>query len=264
VSAVLGGRIEQLPLVGAAGISGGAIQLDPVIGLFGLVVMHEDGFLSSPTNREAIALAIDREHLIDDFSVGGWVSTSRIVARGTDGDAGTIGERWSDVPMARRRALAAGVVSRWQKAQSGSVHLRIAMPAGPGVDKVFGRIASDLKQVGLVAERVGEGAPADLKLIDAVARYPRAAWFLNQLSCTALRGPCSAKADQRAADALIAPDAASRAALLAEAEAELTAANIYVPFGQPIRWSLVGGEVTGFAANRLGYHPLMPMALRPK
>ena len=59
-------------------------------------------------------------------------------------------------------------------------------------------------------------------------------------------------------------DPASRAALLARAEAKLTDANVFIPFGPPIRWSLVRGDTSGFVANRLAYHPLMPLALRPK
>jgi hypothetical protein len=55
-----------------------------------------------------------------------------------------------------------------------------------------------------------------------------------------------------------------RANLLGDAEATLTKANVFIPFGAPIRWSLVRGDATGFAVNRWNIHPLMPMALRPK
>ena len=51
---------------------------------------------------------------------------------------------------------------------------------------------------------------------------------------------------------------------LADAEAELTKANVYIPFGAPIRWAMVRGDVAGFAANRWNVHPLMPLAQRPK
>ena len=57
---------------------------------------------------------------------------------------------------------------------------------------------------------------------------------------------------------------AERSALLAEAEAELTAANVFIPFGPPIRWSLVRGDVNGFATNPWGWHPLMPLARLPR
>jgi oligopeptide transport system substrate-binding protein len=138
------------------------------------------------------------------------------------------------------------------------------LPAGPGSDLLFERIAADFKAIGLGSRRVSLAAKADLKLIDSVARVARAPWFLNQLSCGSARGLCSSVADRLAAEARAEPDPALRAELLSNAEAELTRANSYLPLGVPIRWSLVGGDATGIEINRWNVHPLMPMALRPK
>jgi ABC-type transport system substrate-binding protein len=264
VNAVLGGRIEHFPLVDAAGLSRGAIQLDPVTGLFGLAVVHDDGFLSEPANREAIAMAIDRDGLIAALGLGGWTATSRIVATGVADDAGGIGERWSDMDLAERQSVAAARVTRWRGGKSDAVTLRLAMPPGPGADILFARLSGDLAKAGLVAQRVGPGDAADLRLVDSVARYARVSWFLNQLHCSSQRNLCSVEADDLAAEASATPDPASRTALYARAEAMLTEANVFIPFGPPIRWSLVRGDTTGFVANRLAYHPLMPLALRPK
>ena len=60
------------------------------------------------------------------------------------------------------------------------------------------------------------------------------------------------------ADALVArvdrPDRSrvAKAALLAEAEAELTLANVYIPFGSPLRFSLVRGDVDGLRGQPVG------------
>ena len=54
-------------------------------GLFGLAVVHDDGFLADPANREAIALAIDRQGMIAALGLGGWTATNRIVASGIKG-----------------------------------------------------------------------------------------------------------------------------------------------------------------------------------
>ena len=258
--AVLGGRIEQFPRASATGFTRGAIRMDAVLGLFGLLVVRDEGFLATRENREAVAMAIDRDALAGAFGLSGWIATTRIVTPGTPGDTGTVGERWSDLSLAERREEASARVRRY----SGPVELRIAMPRGPGADLLFARIEADLGSVGIKVLRVNEGAASDLRLYDAVARYPRATWFFNQLSCAALAGPCSPPADTRAGQARAAPDAASRSALLAEAEAELAAANVFIPFGPPVRWSLVGGDLTGFSVNRWGFHPLMPMAMLPK
>ena len=142
--------------------------------------------------------------------------------------------------------------------------MRIALPATPGGTIIFDRLRADLGAIRLTAVRVKESESADLRLFDAVARYGRVAWFLNQLSCAAGRPVCSAQGDARLAEALVAPDAQARAALLAEAEAEITAANGFIPFARPLRWSLVRGDITGFATNPWGLHPLLPLALAPR
>ena len=65
------------------------------------------------------------------------------------------------------------------------------------------------------------------------------------------------------AEALRTPDGQTRADLLAEAEAALIDANVYIPLGSPVRWSLVRGQIDGFVENQWNLHPLFPMAQRP-
>lgn len=301
VDIVMGGEIQDFPLTGSVGILRGTIQVDPVVGLFGLQVMNDRGFLADPSNREALAMAIDRDALIAPFSLGGWAATTRIVSPGLEGDLDTIGERWGNQSIEERRAIATARVRRWEgnpapaavapvaepqsvsplraarkifqrgpKARAPAAlaerapRLSIWLPTGPGSDTLFDRLASDMAAIGLRLTRAPQEAGADLALVDDVARYPRAAWFLNRLSCRARTGICSAEADARAAEAGAAQTPEQRAALLAEAEAELTAANVFIPFGTPIRWSLVRGSVDGFAPNTWGWHPLMPLAWVPK
>ena len=280
VDLVLGGRIEDFVLTRSVGILRGTIQLDPVIGLFGLQVMNDKGFLADPANREALAMAIDREALIAPFGVGGWVPTTRIVTPSLDGDLGTIGERWAAQSLEERRRIAAARVAAWRPDDAGGageearesgaavppagVRLRIWLPEGEGSRTLLARLAGDFGTIGVTVERIAEAKAADLMLVDDVARYPRAAWFLNRLSCAARRGLCSLEADARVTEAAKTNSVPERAALLTEAEAELTTANVFIPFGTPIRWSLVRGSVDGFAANAWGWHPLMPLARLPK
>lgn len=261
---VLGGQLEDFPRLDAKGVSRGAIRLDPVGGLFGLSVMETKGFLALPENREALALALDREALAAVLNIAGWTTTTRVINPGLAGDDGTVSERWPGVAIRERRARAAARVAQWTAGNGPVRPLRIALPAGPGSDLLFARLSEDFQAIGLATRQVGANAPADLRLVDRVASYARAPWFLNQLSCAALRGPCSASADRFASLARAELDPAKRAGLLSEAEAELTKANVYIPLGVPIRWSLVAGSVTGFATNRLGAHPLMPLAIRPR
>lgn len=278
VDLVLGGRVQDFPLTRSVGILRGTIQLDPVIGLFGLQVMNDRGFLADPANREALAMAIDRGKLIGSFGLGGWSPTTRIVTPGLDGDLGTIGERWSEQSIEERRAIAAARVRQWrvrpagENARTGASPgappagpaLKIWLPEGEGSKILFTNLSSDLAQIGVSLERTEEGDDADLLLLDDIARYPRAVWYLNRLACSSTEGLCSEEADARVKEAASAPTPAERSALLTEAEAELTAANVFIPFGPPIRWSLVRGSVSGFATNAWGWHPLMPLAWLPK
>lgn len=269
VDMVMGGTFADFPLTSLLGFARGAVTPDPVIGLFGLSVTRAEGFLATPENREAVAMAIDRQALADDMGISGWLVLNRIVAPGMEGDFGSIGERWADLALPDRQAEAAARVGRWRRGTGGAApRLRIALPSGKGADLVFARLASDLRRAGFTVERVALHAEAELRLIDAVARYPRAPWFLGQLSCAAQRrsgrGLCSEAADGLAAQARSAPDQASRSALLAQAEIELTKANVYIPLAMPLRWSLVRGAAPGYAANRFAIHPLMSLALLPK
>lgn len=260
---VLGGRLADFPRLDASGVPRGAIRLDPVAGLFGLTVVNPQGFLAAPERREALAMAIDRDALAAALNVGGWTATTRIVNPGAGDDNGTVAERWIGQSLAERRAVAAGRVTRWT-ADRTAPRLRIALASGPGSDLLFARLAEDFKAIGVEAVQVRENASADLRLVDTVARYARASWFLNQLSCAAVRTVCSASADRLTGLALIEPDPAKRADLFAQAEAQLTIANGYIPLGVPIRWSLVSGKATGFMPNPWNAHPLLPLAMLPK
>jgi peptide/nickel transport system substrate-binding protein/oligopeptide transport system substrate-binding protein len=191
-------------------------------------------------------------------------ATTRVVNPGLPGDNGTVGERWVGRTMEERRALATSRVAQWKAAGRGSPQLRIALPDGPGADLMFARIAADLTAIGLAARRVGLDADSDLRLIDSVASYAAPAWFFSRLSCISLPAGCSPAADRFASAALLEPDPVKRAELHSQAEAQLTVANGYIPFGVPVRWSLVGGSVTGFAINRLAVHPLMSLAMLPR
>lgn len=264
---VLGGGIVDFPRTASVGILRGTIQLDPVEGLFGLRVMSDDGFLADPGNREALTLAVDRDALIAPFGVDGWKATDRIVPPGLEGDGNAAGDRWPEMTIESRRALAASRVVRWQEGREGEdrgVSLSIWLPQGPGADLIFKRVAQDFAAIGVTARRAGPRETGDLRFVEIVSRYPHASWFLHRFNCRIDDGLCEPRADARLAEARGAEDVAERAALMAEAEQLLTEANVFIPFGSPIRWALVRGDVIGFSTNSWGWHPLMPMALRAK
>jgi peptide/nickel transport system substrate-binding protein/oligopeptide transport system substrate-binding protein len=99
VDVALGGTIDSLPLAGTTMLSRGNVQLDPVMGLFGLQVLRAQGFLADPLRREALALAIDRDGLVGAFGIGGWSGTTRLVSPEVPDSDGSVGS--------------AGAIARW-------------------------------------------------------------------------------------------------------------------------------------------------------
>jgi len=265
VDLVLGGEIGALPLVDVGPLSRGTVQLDPALGLFGIHVRRAAGLLESAEGREALAMAIDRPALIAPFNINGWVPTTRIVAPGMPGDPDLIAERWDGRPVEALRARAAGRVAAWRRAHGGAeARITLAIDRSPGLDRVFRELAAQLAVIGVQLRRAPDARSADLVLVDRVARYADPRWFLNQFNCSLRNGLCSEDADRLVEEAARQDDPQVRASALAQAEAALTLANVYIPFGSPLRFSLVRSNVEGFAANPWAFHPLPPLATIPR
>ncbi|MBC2670032.1 ABC transporter substrate-binding protein [Novosphingobium piscinae] len=278
LSLVFGGRFADLPQAQAvAGLSRRALQVDPAAGLFGLAVVGAEGPLAAPEFREALAMAIDRDALAGAMGLTGWTPTTRIVPLSVPGSGGALtlparagaepaapvqaaAPAWTTAPLDLRQAEAAARVARWT-GRSGRplASLRLAWPSGPGADAVFERLRTDFAAIGVTLTRVAAEAPADLRLLDLVARYPGPLWYLNQLSCPARRTICSTAADARLAEARAERDPARRLAMLAAVEAQMSAAAVFLPLGPPVRWSLVRPGTPGFAPNTVAFHPLPPL-----
>lgn len=263
VDLVMGGTIDTLPIAASARFVGATLQLDPVGGLYGLAVERAEGFLAEAPEREALALAIDREALVARIAIDDWQPTTRLVAHGLEGDDGSVGERWVGMPMAQRRAQAAQRVARWRRRNGTTPVLRLAMPAGPGSQAVLAQLTADMAAVGITLQPLPASAgQADLRLVDRVARYPRAAWFLNQLACAPRLPACNPAGDGLVLQALREADPLRRSQLLAQAEIEITAANGFIPLARPVRWMMARGLTGAFAPVPWGWHPLLPLLQR--
>ena len=263
VDLVLGGTLANLPLADVGPLSRGTVRLDAAQGLFGLEIVEQEGLLADPARREALAMAIDREALLAPFNIAGWSPTTRLIPAGLPGDQGTIGERWETLTIEERRAEARRRVAGWADEEGEPARLRVALPQGPGSRLLFEQLRADWATIGVEARLVPFGEDADLRLVDSLARYADPRWYLDQFGCEVRPRVCSGDADALVSAANDEPDPLARSALLAEAEAELTASNLYIPLGTPVRWSLVRGDISGFAENVWSFHPLFPLSLRP-
>ena len=257
---VLGGRVATLPIAQAAQLPGGALRIDPADGLFGLAFAHAGGLLADQAVRAAIAMAIDRQALVEAFGAAAWQPQTALVPAQVEDLPRPALPRWSAASLEERRVAARAIVAIWQAANDGTpAQVRIALGAGPGERVLFARVRADLRLAGVEAVRVEPGAAADLRLIDAVAPADSAAWYLSAFTCN--RSPaCSAEADAALAEASRALDAAEAARLHAQADELMTAQTVFVPLARPLRWSLASTNRAGFATNRRAAHPLLPLA----
>jgi len=266
---VLGGTLGSFPLVETGPLSSGTLRLDTTFGLFGLQVRAEEGLLSNSGVREGLAMAIDRTALMARYNISGWVPTTRPVSPGLPGDPGLLRERWQGEPIEDLRTEARARITAWrQQFDEGDLTqpatLAIALPEAPGWTMFYRDLSEQLATIGLRLERAEDARDADLVLVDRVARYPAPRWFLNQFNCSLERGLCAEDVDALVVQALGETDPTLRARMLAQAEAQLTLANVYIPIGAPLRWSLVRGSVDAFVANPYAFHPLPEMALIPR
>ncbi|GGE02157.1 hypothetical protein GCM10011515_22270 [Tsuneonella deserti] len=256
IDLVLDGRLAHLPLADTGPLSRGTVRLDAAQGLMGLRVVRAEGLLAEPERRAALSMAIERETLLAPFNIAGWMASTRLVPSAVAGNAP---ERWADLTIEQRRARARRILSGY--ADSDNSRLRIALPPGPGSTLLFRELAADWAEIGVTAVRVGQDEPADLEFVDSLARLGGRRWYLDQFACTVRRTLCSPEADELVKKSAREPDPVARTAMLAEAEERLAAINGFIPLGAPVRWSLVRGDIDGFAENRWGLHPLLPLAL---
>jgi len=259
VDLVLGGTLIDFPQAEVGPLSRGTIQVDPAIGLLGLVVRRETGFLADPARREALSMAIDRAALIRSFGLAGWRESSWIVPPEIFGEPPYPADRWNGASLDERRRIGAARVAAWSGPGREAV-LRIALPSGPGSDILLRELASAWGTIGVAVRRAGPGDAADLELRDTLARYPSARWYLNQFHCSLAAGLCAPAADALVSRSLTEPDAEARQRLLIEAHAALVEREIYIPLGAPVRWSLVRGTIRNHLPNVWGMHPLFPLS----
>lgn len=259
VDLVIGGTIVDFPAAEAGPLSRGTIQVDPTIGLLGLTVRRETGFLADPERREALSMAIDRTALIQSFGLSGWRENTWIVPPEAFAAPAYGQDRWNGASIDDRRRVAAARVSAWAGPGRDPV-VRIALPRGPGSDLLFRQLAEAWRAIGVATRRAAPGEAADLELRDTLARYTSPRWYLNQFNCSLGTGLCSPTADAIVRQSIFERDMARRETLLAEAHAALVEREVYIPLGVPVRWSLVRGSIRNYLPNPWGFHPLFPLS----
>lgn len=250
---VTGGTLNDWPILQAARPAPVNIRVDPAAGLLGLAIVRRDGFLSDAANRGAIAAAIDRAAIAAAISPE-WAARETILPEQLDSAAGPAIASWAGTAtLDERQAEARRQVTAWRAGgKNPPPTIAIALPDGPGGTLLWGHLARDLYAIGIRPERRPSGdRTADLRLIDRVAPYDSARWYLAE-ACVA----CSDAARDAIDAARTAPTLDGRARAIAAADAALTKDVAFVPLARPFRWSLVAMRLMQWQPNARAWHPL--------
>ncbi len=258
---VVGGTAGDLPYVRAVDLPNNALRFDPVNGLFGLSFNPRGGPLISAALRQALSMAVDRQAIATALGVPNLAPHATLVPPGVQELPNVAQPDWANLNQAQRRNEASRLIAELAPAEP--IRLRVAMPDGPGYRLIFAHLRRDWRLIGVEAERVAPGRPADLILIDAVAPANLASWYLRHFTCEA-SGVCDPAADAALQAARLATTAAERQRQFALADGILTRATPFIPLTAPVRWSLVPGRLDGFQPNPFARHPAVNLiAERP-
>jgi oligopeptide transport system substrate-binding protein len=256
---VLGGTFADWPTASIAGVNADRIHLDPVDGLFGLAIYPQSPFLKERGLRAALAMAIDREALVQAFGAPRWSTMQTLLPAQLDSGQPVSAADWTNSDLASRRVIARQRITAWKSARGALKPLRIALPKGPGARLLFVRIATDWQAIGVPAIAVSIGAKdADLRLIDEVAPNSSANWYLTRTGCE-YGLVCNPVADLALKEARAAPSLGQRSAAIARADAAYAEHMAYIPLAKPLRWSLVSPALPRFRDNPFTAHPFMEM-----
>ncbi|WP_299649648.1 ABC transporter substrate-binding protein [Sphingomonas bacterium] len=250
---VAGGTFADWPLAQAARPAATQLRVDPAVGLFGLAIVRREGFLAQPANRLAIAQAIDRAAVTTAVAPL-WLPDEQLLPHQLDAAAPPLPPGWAGLSLEQRRATARQRVVAWGRL----VDLRIALPSGPGATRLWGQLARSLLLIGITPQRVAMSEAADLRLVDAVAPYDSARWYL----ATACQ-PCGEEAQAAVDAARDAPTSAERAQRLTEADAAVAADIPFIAIARPLRWSLVSPRLRAWQPNTRAWHPLNRLRIDP-
>lgn len=269
---VLGGTVSDFPLTAAVKLPRGSLRVDPVIGLFGLVPTRNNGPAADPAVRALLDEAIDREAMVAALGVPGLQPRLSLLQPGVDGFNQYAQPAWAALGVEQRRAelverartlfpaSAAREEGEEVPTEAPRPAIRVAVPSGPGGAIILQRLAADWEPLGLRVTAAGN-EPADFRFIDEVAPSTSPAWFLRRFRCEYVP-VCSEEADQLLDAARLTGFPPQRSRFFADAERIMRQDVLFIPVAAPVRWSLAGRDVEGFAENRFARHTLTDLRSR--
>src|SRR5262249_36103759 len=134
--------------------------------------------LAASAGRAAIAEAIDRPALIAAFDPDWGQPVERLLPDKLDSAAPPAVSAWATPTPDARPADAQQQGATYRAANPGEISVRVALPDTAGGNMLWGLIGARLATIGIRPIRVAMNADTDLRLVDEVAPYDSARWYL--------------------------------------------------------------------------------------
>jgi ABC-type oligopeptide transport system substrate-binding subunit len=252
-----GGGTGDYHAVRAAGLERLA-QFDPVAGIYGYRVDRMGGVIEDVRLRRALAMAIDRQAIIQATGIDGAAAIVGAAPTGLSALPVPAVPDWQALDMTARTNLARQLVAEVRAAQADPeqpVRVTVAVPARPGDRRIMGLVATAWQAIGVETDVVDADEPADLALYERVAPADLPTWFLRPFSCQRL-SYCNKAFDDALSDARFALSQIGREAAIAHADRLLVDDAALIPVMTAARWTLLAQGTSGWTPSRWGVHPL--------
>ncbi len=234
------------------------VQFDPVPGVYGYRIDRPDGMIEDIRLRRALAMAINREAIVQATGIAAAAPVTGAAPAGLSGLPVPAAPDWQPLDMPTRIAQAQQLVEQVRLAQSdpeAPIRISVAVPTRPGDRRIAALVAAAWKTIGVETDVVDADERADLTLYEKVAPTDLPTWFLRPFSCRRA-AYCNKALDDALSDARFALSQIGREAALARADRLLVDDVALIPVMTAVRWSLLAQTTSGWTASRWGVHPL--------
>jgi oligopeptide transport system substrate-binding protein len=239
-----------------------ALHVEAAWGVYGYIANIAHGPLADVRVRQALAMSINRQALIDQlFAVRGMEPVRGLIPSTMTSVATPAQPGWATQSIEQRLATARDLLTAAGYGPGHPLSIIVSLPEGREHNAVLMAVAADWATIGVVprlrvqpqaahARSISRG-DFDLAQVELVAPVDAPSALLAPFGCAVrLGGYCNTLVDRAQIPSR------DRQSAQAQAEEQIVADAPLIALFTPLRWSLVAPNVTGWIDNPGGRHPL--------
>ncbi|MFZ5610492.1 MAG: peptide ABC transporter substrate-binding protein [Pseudomonadota bacterium] len=256
---------------------GEAVRIEPYWALYWYVFNTARPPFDDVRVRRALAMAVDRQHIVEQALGAGGVPATGIVPPSMPSYGPPMAPAWAELSLAARRAEAKRLLEDAGYGSGHALSVTISYNPSPDHDRVFAAVAADWRALGVTVSAHVASFREHVQALEAgdfevarrtwVTSFDMPEYFLGLFVSSAgslnVGRYANPAVDALYAQALETADLATRTRLLKAAEAILLDDAVAVTIYNDVNRTLVGPRVIGWTNNPTGRHPLRFLDLAP-